>query len=104
MLIRKIKNWFGSIKGYGGCLRCGDTWDRKEGKKILYDEKESRLMFPLCTECFDELDEQKILFYCKSLLDKWIQCADSMRIIKNYDYYIETLKKNIRLLKGENEK
>lgn len=105
----KIKNFIGRFKGYSGCSHCGGTWNWKENKTIPYREKISSIstadtysgMFPVCKECFERLSEDKILQYCKLLLDDWISHGcNSCEIIENYKGYVANLKNNITKLKA----
>ncbi|GAH45424.1 unnamed protein product [marine sediment metagenome] len=87
----------GRSKGYSGCGRCGGTWNWKEGETIYYSE--GRGMFPLCKECFEELDEEEILSYCKKLMKCWIGMGSS-DISKNWDKMVDNLKTDIHKLKS----
>lgn len=65
---RPLLNLVGSIKGYSGCLICGDTWDWKKAHTIDY--RAGHGAFPTCEECWqtctdEEIIEAAILLSCK---------------------------------------
>lgn len=93
--LKKAKNQLGQLKGYSGCGRCGDTWNWKESETIYYSERKG--MFPICKECFKELDEKEILDYCKKLMKHW--GTGSPDISKNWDKIVDNLKADIHKLK-----
>lgn len=51
---RLVLNQIGRSRGYGGCIRCGDTWDWKPSHTTYFPDG-SGGMFPLCEECWTEL-------------------------------------------------
>lgn len=65
----KFKNLIGKLKGYSGCLRCGDTWDYKKGHHTEYEL--GRGCFPLCEECWLLMSRKERLRYYKELYDSW---------------------------------
>ena len=80
--MRIIKNWLGKLKGYSGCLRCGDTWNWKQHRDIPYAVSKMREyadgspyysggMFPLCKECYDEISPPQRYAYCRQLWSRW---------------------------------
>jgi hypothetical protein len=68
---RKFKNMIGSWKGFGSCLRCGDSWWWK--KEHVFEVTESHGIFPLCEECWQKIDSTEKAFWIKKLQDKWQQ-------------------------------
>ncbi len=51
--LRSLRNWIGRRKGYGGCMRCGDTWDRTPAHSTSFNETWGA--FPLCERCWRKL-------------------------------------------------
>lgn len=49
-------------------------------------------MFPLCNECFDKLDEDRILAYCRALFMQWQLSGHD----GNFADIKETLRQSIR--------
>ncbi len=48
-MIRRIRNFIGSLKSYGGCGICGDMWNWKRSHTLHYALTFG--MFPYCEEC-----------------------------------------------------
>lgn len=74
-VLEKVKNLIERTPGYSWCQHCGKTWDKVEYKPIPYVTKIPEFsnsgMFPVCVSCFNELSSEKILEYCKELIDSW---------------------------------
>lgn len=52
----------GIAQGYGGCSRCGNTWNWKNGHSTPITVNSG--LFPLCEECWSELTpETRLPFY-----------------------------------------
>jgi len=68
-MIARIRNAAGVIAGYGGCYRCGDTWNWKTAHSTPYEE--GRACFPLCEECWSELTPDERLPYYEELVAVW---------------------------------
>ena len=66
---RAIKNRRGREIGYGGCYRCGDTWDWKKPMESLWFNNHG--IFPCCEECWPELTPDQKLEYCVKLFEHW---------------------------------
>ncbi len=62
------KNIIGTSRGYSGCDNCGDTWNWK--KYHIIDYSETSGMFPLCEECYQKLDIEKVKHYVRKLAEK----------------------------------
>ena len=90
-MIRFIKNLIGNLRGYSGCVLCGDRWNWKKYHLINYSS--SRGIFPLCEECWNEVKDNKTaIMYCvRKLVDEWIKQNPS-----NQAEYLDTLEE-IRL-------
>jgi len=58
---RLVLNFYGRIIGYGGCLRCGDTWNWKMAHATQYTHQKS--CFPLCEECWSKIYIPQRLVY-----------------------------------------
>ncbi len=72
---RFLRNWLATTRGYGGCNRCGDTWDWKASKTIDYEyDKNGNATsgcFPLCLECYNKLTYEAALPYYINWYIKW---------------------------------
>ena len=63
---RKSLNWIGKQQGFGGCSRCGDRWNWKEGHKL--DLANGFGTFPLCEECWENTTkEEKLAYYLQQV-------------------------------------
>lgn len=76
-MLRHLRNLIGNLRGYSGCLHCGDRWNWKKEHSIKYEQRgqESSAMFPICEECFQKLPVEGangIMHYCNELLTQWI--------------------------------
>lgn len=74
---RRILNAKGRAKGFGGCLRCGDTWDWQQEHSTPYRFiPNSSLVvescFPLCEGCWSSLTPEERLPFYDQLVDIWI--------------------------------
>ena len=69
------RNFWGTVNGFGGCMRCGDSWSWKPMQIIDYEWISfglgGRGMFPLCKECFQECEDEEVVGYCRALWNKW---------------------------------
>lgn len=82
--ISNIKNSSGYRQRYSGCRRCGDTWNWKERHATPYAEGYS--MFPLCQECWEQLDPAGRMPFYMRLVDDWaaldLHIEAELRIIR----------------------
>jgi len=67
--LRPIFNLIGALKGYSGCLICGDTWDWKKPHFIEYQY--DRGAFPTCEECWQTRTDEEIIGAAIDLASKW---------------------------------
>ena len=51
---------------YGTCLRCGVSWKYREPQRVKYDTR-GGWAFPLCEQCFREVDPVIATRYFKKL-------------------------------------
>lgn len=84
-LRRAARNARGRAAGYGGCLRCGDSWSWKPSHTTYYGNAQaqpskdhpspeivaSKGCFPLCEECWSSLTIRQRLPYYETLVDMW---------------------------------
>ncbi len=70
VLVSKARNAVGRAKGYGGCHRCGGTWDYTQ-EHITHYGDEGRGCFPLCEACWSELTIEDRLPYYRGLWERW---------------------------------
>ena len=68
-VLRLAKNAVGRAKGYGGCAKCGDTWDWKANHSTYYDNGQG--CFPLCEECWQCLTPETRRPYYEQLIAWW---------------------------------
>jgi len=66
---KTILNLSGKVQGCGGCMHCGDNWLWKQIKTISYTDESG--MFPLCSECFNNLNYDTVLWYHLKLFEEW---------------------------------
>jgi hypothetical protein len=85
----------GKALGYGGCYRCGMTWNYVKGKTIYYTEGSG--MFPLCAECFDKLPPEEIDPYIEKLVMSWLDSEWHHK--QNPQELIESAKAEVREMK-----
>ena len=69
--LRKFKNEAGRAKGFGGCYRCGDTWDYKKPHTTPYDDTGG--CFPLCESCWASLTPTERLLFYEQMWQEWIR-------------------------------
>jgi hypothetical protein len=70
-VLRHPLNWIGRIRGYGGCLRCGDTWNWAEYHTTQYG-REGKGCLPLCRRCWRQLTpDQRLPYYYQLIYDVW---------------------------------
>ena len=67
-MFRFIKNRIGSFLGYGGCVRCRDSWWWKKEHNIPVH---CGGMFPLCEECWQKTTRNEKIDAVKQLAVKW---------------------------------
>lgn len=101
------RNRFRNAAGISTCRHCGGAWNWKQRETVWYYE--GRGMFPLCKECFQELSEEEILYYCKR---KWDEdkrrsrrdgdYTDAQRELGNKDF-LENALESIRGKKNDSE-
>ena len=74
--LRKARNAAGRARGFGDCLRCGDSWSWKKDHITEFGNAEDDWayegMFPLCEECWQGLKtpENRLPYY-QQLLEMW---------------------------------
>lgn len=56
-MLRLLRNLRGKLGKYGKCLCCGDHWNWKVPKAIVYPHSKGGLyvIAPVCKQCFEEL-------------------------------------------------
>ena len=69
-IFSRLRNFLGHKDGFGGCLRCGDTWNWKKHHNISYAQ--GRGMFPLCEECYRSASVLVRKLYVDKLIGIWI--------------------------------
>jgi hypothetical protein len=68
----RVRNIWGRLRGFGGCLRCGDTWDRTPYHSTYIGAGSS--CFPLCERCWRGLSPQERLpYYERLVIQVWKQ-------------------------------
>ena len=80
--MRVIKNILGRLRGYGGCNRCGDTWNWKEAQGVPYGV--GRGCFPLCRQCYMELSPEERFPYYEAHLRKHHEFLDWDKVDLEY--------------------
>lgn len=69
---RYLLNLEGRRLGYGGCLRCADTWNWKPCHVTRYViGTGTGGVFPLCEECWLELSVEHRLVFYEALFIQW---------------------------------
>ena len=68
-LVASYRNNVGKHNGYGGCLKCGDTWNWKQSHSLSLDV--GRGIFPCCEDCWSKMDKNERLQYCIILFNEW---------------------------------
>jgi hypothetical protein len=66
-----LRRAIGRMKGYGGCLNCGGTWNFK--KPFDIKDRNSGAPFPICTDCAKKLSPQQIMGYLEELYEWWVR-------------------------------
>lgn len=66
--MRRIRNLIGWLKGYNGCMHCGDKWNWKVEYPLHCIRSKG---FPLCRECFAKLDAKTILADYEKQVAEW---------------------------------
>lgn len=56
--------------GFGWCYRCGESWKRVEPHRTAYSD--SGGCFPLCEQCWSDLDPEARLPYYRMLWGNWL--------------------------------
>lgn len=78
-----LLNAIGRAKGYGGCYKCGTTWNRVEGHSTPYefypDGRWCRSCFPLCEPCWASLTPETRLPYYEQMGRNWFRFCGSAR-------------------------
>jgi hypothetical protein len=69
-ILATIRNYIGRRKGYGGCTRCGDTWNWKAEHVTEFER--GRGCFPLCEECWQSLTPEQRLPYYMAHVDRCV--------------------------------
>lgn len=72
-MIRWVRNRAGRLNGYGGCYRCGDTWNHTEHHSTPITN--SKACFPLCVSCWEKLSPDERLPYYQQLAQRWLDDA-----------------------------
>lgn len=91
---RSVQNTALAAQGISCCAHCKNRWGVVEGKTIPYSP--GRGMFPICTECFDVLDVDKIIKYVNDLVDLWVSQSPDV----NYDGVREAAAKAVQEMKA----
>jgi len=91
---RSVQNAALAAQGISCCAHCKNRWGVVEGKTIPYTP--GRGMFPICTECFDILDVDKIIKYVNELVDLWVSLSPD----ENYDGVREAAAQTVREMKA----
>lgn len=81
--MRRLRNWWGRLRGFGGCYRCGGTWDVAEKHYTPY--MPGRACFPLCETCWQELTPSERLPYYDALVDSWLTFAETNAEVLEYE-------------------
>lgn len=76
-LVRGFRNAKGRAAGYGGCYRCGDTWDWTKSHDTPYTAASA--CFPLCERCWAALTPTERLPFYDLLVNEWIRQVPSER-------------------------
>lgn len=64
-----FRSWWGRCKGYGGCYRCGATWDWAKSHETPYESGSA--CFSLCSRCWTSLTPQSRMPYYDALVNEW---------------------------------
>ena len=96
---KRAKIVMGKALGYGGCYRCGMTWNYAKSKSIRYSVSDG--MFPLCEECFDRLSSEEIDPYIEKLVMVWLG-SHEWGNKQSPQKVIESAKAEVRRMKGGN--
>lgn len=64
-----VRRWLGKHHHYGGCRRCGGTWNYKKSHDLAFDKGSG--MGPLCQECWTKTTTEQKKFYVRQLVDLW---------------------------------
>jgi hypothetical protein len=76
----------GRLKGYGGCYRCGATWDYAQPHTTYFSDNEG--CFPLCESCWSLLTPGDRMPYYADLMNAWTE-----QVPGRPDWALESLKK-----------
>lgn len=83
-MLRRLKNWWGRINGFGGCPNCGDTFMDSNPENlpaIIYKRSEHVSMgMIICCKCYAHPETIDILRVCNNLsLGGWE--ADKVKLV-----------------------
>lgn len=82
-MLRALRNWWGRIRFFGGCYRCGNTWNWAQPHPTPY--MAGRACFPLCETCWQELTPDGRLPYYDGLVDSWLPFAETNGEVLEYE-------------------
>lgn len=68
---RAEANRYGEKHGFGSCRACGNSWLWAKSQDLTCSEGGGRGMIPICVMCFEELDDEAVLNYCRELWLSW---------------------------------
>lgn len=69
LIARLINNSRGNARGYGACLRCGDSWMWKKYHVIKLSP--STDVFMMCTDCWPQASMDERRFAADTMLARW---------------------------------
>ena len=73
--LQRLRSWWGHKKGFGGCYRCGATWDWAVEHATEYAP--GRSCFPLCSRCWCSTTPESRIPYYDALVNEWIRQTPS---------------------------
>ena len=73
-VVSQARNALGRARGFGGCYRCGGTWDYTDHHSTWYEDGQA--CFSLCETCWVGLGtpEDRLPYY-EALRDSWVSQA-----------------------------
>jgi len=71
--LRKIEGRLSRLLSpeFGYCYRCERTWNTCDGHSTLFTENSG--CFPLCEQCWGELNPKERLPYYRLLFNEWVK-------------------------------
>ncbi len=98
-VVTAVRNAVGRKLGYGGCYRCGGTWDYTEVHMTYYSSVSG--CFPLCESCWSELSPQERLPYYATLVGKWTSGDTGTPLDRRVSYLDEWVAIKTAVLEGK---